>query len=56
MLISNYTSVSEKIKVTEEMPKYQLQIIEDNKFSISKNKQLISNLDNKRKTNSTIKA
>ena len=35
-------------KVTKEMlSEYQLQIIEDNKLSLSKNKKLISNLGNK---------
>ena len=31
------------------LSEYQLQIIEDNSFSLGKNKKLISNLSNKRK-------
>ena len=42
--------MGEKIKVTKEMlSKYQLQIKEDNSFSLNKNKKLISNLGNNRK-------
>ena len=47
---NDYPLAGEKIKVTEEMfSKYQLQIIEDNNFSLGKNKKLIPNLGNKRK-------
>ena len=39
-----------KVKVTEEiLSEFQLQIIEDNSFSLSKNENLISNLNNKTK-------
>ena len=38
----NYPLVGGKTKVTEEiLSKYQLQIIEDNDFSLGKNKKLI---------------
>ena len=37
------------------LSEYQLQIAEDNSFSLRKNKKLISNLDKKENTNSTIK-
>ena len=42
--------MGEKVKIINEMlSEYQLQIIEDNSFSLGKNKKLISNLSNKRK-------
>ena len=46
-----------KIKVTEKiLSEYKLQITEDNKFSHSKNKNLIPNLGNKRIPLSKLKA
>ena len=49
-LHNGYALVSEKVKMINEMlSEYQLQIIEDNSFSLGKNKKLISNLSNKRK-------
>ena len=48
--------VVEKVKLKEKMlSKYQLKIIEDNNFSFSKNKNLISNLENKIKYKFRIK-
>ena len=47
--LQNYPLAGKKIKVKEMLTKYQLQITEDNNFSLGKNKKLISNLGNKRK-------
>ena len=47
---NDYPLPGGKVKVTEEMlSEYQLQIIEDNNFSLGRNKKLIFNLGNKRK-------
>ena len=49
-LHNNYPLVGQKVKVTEEMlSQYQLQIIDNNNFSLGKNKRLVPNLGNKRK-------
>ena len=45
-----------QLKVTEEiLSEYQLQIIEYNNAPLDKKKKAITNLDNKKNTNSTIK-
>ena len=47
---NDYPLAGKKVKVTEEMlSEYQLQIIEDNNFSLRRTKKLISKLGNKRK-------
>ena len=46
--LHNYPLAGKKIKVKEMLTKYQLQITEDNNFSLGKNKKLIPNLGNKR--------
>ena len=47
-LYNDYPLAGKKIKVKEMLTKYQLQITEDNNFSLGKNKKLIPNLGNKR--------
>ena len=47
---SYYLSAGHKTEVAEDMlPKYQLEIIEENSFYLGRNKNLIPNLGSKRK-------
>ena len=54
-LHNDYPLADDKIKVTKEMSKYQLGLIEHNNFNFGKNEKLIPNLCNRKDTNSSIK-
>ena len=53
-LHNDYISAPGKIKVTKMLPECQLEIIEDNRFSLGESEKLVLNPGNKKNTNSII--